>query len=55
MLDLKRANFLLSALRVASKNLLTRDKWPTTSLADAAESVSEGALEGSCTKLSPSW
>jgi len=30
MLDLKRANFLLSALRAASKNLLARDKWPAS-------------------------
>ena len=55
MLDLKRANFLLSALRVASKNLLTRDKWPTTSLADAAESVSEGAPCEGAPPLSPSF
>jgi len=30
MLDLKRAHFLLAALRSASKNLLARDKWPAS-------------------------
>ena len=30
MVDLKRAQFLLSALRAASKNLLARYKWPAS-------------------------